>query len=699
LKAAYMLVLCEKLSVARDFAEALGCGGKRGYYQNDKVTITYCVGHLFELAKPECYDPSYKTWDVTKLPIIPETFRYKSIPDIASQTDVVLSLLRNYAHDDMVVATDAGREGELIARIVFKEAGITDISRVRRFWVSEALTKEVIRKGLETAKPWLDYNRIALEGVVRQQADWLIGINLTRYMTCGNNTLFSVGRVQTALLNAIAVRNSEVARFTPVPFSELEAEIQSSNGAVIKVWLVHPKTGKTAFFDNSEYLHTAQAACRGKAVDQVQATAAKEVRKPEKLLNITGLQKKAFKLYGYTPEKTLEIAQALYEKHKCLSYPRTPSRVMGDQNVDLFREKFRLLLARYPGYAQHCDESLITPGNRNIFNSTALEDHHALIPLAPLPDNASAQEKNVFEIVLRSFFIVCMPDYIYNKKHLVFHIGEYAFKSAINEVIQKGFKAALKEEAEGDKEEQEVGQFYEKSCAILKLEILHKKTSPQKEFSQDTLLAFMENPRNKEEAKLIGLGTPATRSAIIKNLFDRGYIREDKKKIYAAGKGLFLLKQLQKDEKLGRIADVGETSAWERQLQENPGEFKKSIIEYLRSCIKQGDREHYVEDDLGRCPFCGNPMREAQKNYYCTGYKQVPPCMLSIWKEVAGARVSTADIKLLVSGKPTGIKKCTSKNGKRFSANFVLEKDGKLAFRFPEDKPRYPPKARTGKEQ
>jgi DNA topoisomerase-3 len=245
--------------------------------------------------------------------------------------------------------------------------------------VSEALTKEVIRKGLETAKPWEDYNRIALEGAARQQADWLIGINLTRYMTSGNNTLFSVGRVQTALLNAIALRNNEVTWFVPVPFSELEAVIQSSNGTVIKAWLNNPQTCKTAFFDNAEYLHATQAACRGKAIDHVEVTSTREVRKPEKLLNLTALQKKAFRLRGYTSEKTLEIAQTLYEKYKCLSYPKTPSRVMGDQNVDLFREKFRLLSSRYPGYAQYGDESLITLENRNIFNSAALEDHHALI--------------------------------------------------------------------------------------------------------------------------------------------------------------------------------------------------------------------------------------------------------------------------------------------------------------------------------
>jgi DNA topoisomerase-3 len=532
--------------------------------------------------------------------------------------------------------------------------------------------------------------------MVRQQADWLVGINLTRYMTSGNNTLFSVGRVQTALLNVIAARNREVARFTPGPFSELEAAIQSSNGTVIKAWLVNPKTGKTAFFDSPEYLHAAQTSCRGKAVDHVQVTSTREARKPEKLLNITGLQKKAFKLHGYTPEKTLEIAQVLYEKHKCLSYPRTPSRVMGDGNVDLFREKFRLLSARYPDYARYCDKSLIAPGNRNIFNSAALEDHHALIPLAPLGDSASTQEKNVFDIVLRSFFAVCMPDYIYNKKHLAFHTGDYTFRSVINEVLQRGFKAALKEEPE-DGEGQEVSRFDEKSCAVLKLEIMNKKTSPQKEFSQDTLLAFMENPRNKEEVKLVGLGTPATRAGIIRNLFDRGYIREERKKLYAADKGLFLLKQLQKDEKLGRIADVGETTAWERQLQENPGEFKKSVIEYLRSCIKPGERERYVNEGLGICPLCGKPVTEGKKNYYCAGYKQVPPCTFLIWKEIAGARVSAVDVRLLLSGKPARVKKCISKSGKQFSAVFVLEQDGKLGFRFPEGKPDSPPKGKTGK--
>jgi DNA topoisomerase-3 len=291
-----------------------------------------------------------------------------------------------------------------------------------------------------------------------------------------------------------------------------------------------------------------------------------------------------------------------------------------------------------------------------------------------------------------------MGDYIYNKKRLVFRVGDYMFRSIVNEVIQKGFKADLNEKLEREGE-QEVGQFDEKSCIIQKLEILNRKTSPQKEFSQDTLLAFMENPRNKDDVKLVGLGTPATRSGIIKGLFDRGYVREDKKKLYATDKGLFLLRQLRKDETLGRIADVGETTAWEKQLQEDPGKFKRFIIEYLRSCINQNEREQYVKEGPGLCPFCGNPLREGQKNYYCMGYNQAPPCRFFVRKEIAGAKVSLEDIQLLVSGKPTSIKKCTSKNGKQFTAVFILEKDGKLAFRFPEKNLRHPPKTRTGKEQ
>jgi DNA topoisomerase-3 len=428
-----MLILCEKPSVAKDFAGVLGCEAKKGYYQKNGTVITYAVGHLFRLCDPEAYNPAYKTWDAAFLPIIPSSFRYEKIEKLSSQIEIIKLLLENNTHDTIIVATDAGREGELIARIILSESGVTDVSRIKRFWVSEALTKEVILKGLREAKPLSAYNAISNEGFARQRADWLIGINLTRLMSAGNSTLFSVGRVQTAVLNAVALRNAETANFIPVPFVELEASLQSSNGTVIKAWLINPKNEKTAFFEDREYVSAARDYCKNNPVSRFQSHVTKETAKPPKLLNITGLQKAAYRLHGYSPEKTLETAQSLYEKHKCLSYPRTPSRVMGNQNVDLFREIYRFLSGCYPHYARLCDESVIAEGNKNIFNSAALEDHHALIPLRQLPENADTLERNIYDIVLKSFFTVCMNDYIYNKKRLLFHIGGYVLQTQVSQ--------------------------------------------------------------------------------------------------------------------------------------------------------------------------------------------------------------------------------------------------------------------------
>jgi DNA topoisomerase-3 len=681
-----VLVLCEKPSVAGDFADALGCEKRKGYYQNRDTVITYCVGHLFELCKPESYNPAYKTWDDDHLPIIPPVFRYERIPGVSFQTDTVLSLLKKHAQDEIVIATDAGREGELIARIALAESGIADFSRIKRFWVSEAHTPEVIQKGLREAKPLSFYDGISREGFARQRADWLVGINLTRYMTIRNKTLFSVGRVQTAVLNAIAMRNEETAHFVPVPFVELEAVLRSSNGTMIKAWLINPETEKTGFANDRDYVRDALEQCRIHDITHYQSRVTRETRRPEKLLDITGLQKAAYKRFAYTPEKTLELAQSLYEKYKCLSYPRTPSRVMGDQNVELFREKFKLLSKKYPVYARFADESLIRVENKNIFNSAALEDHHALIPLNVLPEDAALAERKVYEIVLASFFTVCMKDYIYNKKGLIFHVGNYMFRSQVNEVIQRGFKKSVVEKKEPDENVQDVEQFDEKTCKLIKTEILQKETRPKKEFSFDTLLGFMENPRDEEGVKLAGLGTPATRAAIIKTLFDREYLREEKKKLYATEKGLFLINQLKCHDELQKIADAAQTTEWEKQLRADPDGFEEAVVTWLRSCVQKTGKAVYRKEPIGVCPMCGKPVTEHAKSYCCTAYASNPPCHFAIWKEIAGAKISMRDAALLLASKPTPVKKCISKSGKQFSASLVIGADGKTAFTFQDTK-------------
>ncbi|MDR2095364.1 MAG: DNA topoisomerase [Treponema sp.] len=684
-----MLILCEKPSVAKDFAAALGAAGKKGYYEGNGTVITYCVGHLYELWSPERYDPKYKKWSLADLPIIPDPFKYQVQEGVKEQAECVRKLLAAHAQDEVLIATDAGREGELIARIVLQEAGIADFSRFRRFWVSEALTPAVIKEGIRNAKPLAEYDHLAAGGFARQHADWLVGMNLTRLMSIGNPPPpFSVGRVQTAVLAAIAARDAEIRNFVKTPYKELEARIRSQDQVIVTALLENPATGKSPFVAGDEAaLRTvhetyapALAENRFPPIDTAEVKSEQKTQKPEKLLNITALQKTAYKRFGYKPDDTLNIAQELYETRKCLSYPRTPSRVMGDNNVDLFLEKFERLQSTSP-LSTLCDVSLIAPDNKHIFNSAQLEDHHALIPLGPLPEGVSEKERNVYGIVLESFFMVCMPDFIYTEKSLRFHLGTAVFTATIRENTRRGWKEAVQADRDED-EGPDVPPFNEEGCILTALTIRDKTTEPKKPYSLDTLLAFMEHPREEGEGKLAGLGTPATRADSIKTLFTREYVVETKKKLSVSPRGLFLLEQLGKDEYLKKMADITQTTEWEQRLADNPGVFKKEITEYIRSCNKtDAARAVFRKEPLGTCPLCGRPVVETKIGYGCSGYREDPKCPFVIWKTVAGAAITPDDAKLLLSGQKTKPKKCIKKDGTPFETAFALE-GGKVIFQF-----------------
>jgi DNA topoisomerase-3 len=248
-------------------------------------------------------------------------------------------------------------------------------------------------------------------------------------MSIGNPELFSVGRVQTAILNVIAVRNYNVAHFVPTPYYELEIVLKDIKSNSIKALLINPETNNTAFTVEKGYITEALQYAKENTKVECSLEIKQRKEKPEKLLNITGLQKKAYKKYGYTPEYTLSLAQKLYEEYKCLSYPRTPSRVMGDNNVELFREKYNLLKSKYSGISKYCDNGLIKKENTHIFNSKELEDHHALIPLADIPERANEAEKNIFDIIINSFFTVCMLDCIFTENILTIKNGNYRYRA------------------------------------------------------------------------------------------------------------------------------------------------------------------------------------------------------------------------------------------------------------------------------
>lgn len=695
-----MLILAEKPSVAKAFASALNAPRDGdGFYQNkhDNIIITNCVGHLYELAKPQDYDDRYRKWSLDNLPIMPDRFTYLASESTKKQTALVTRLLRECAREKIVIATDADREGEVIARIVLQEAGIRDTSNCWRFWVSEALTTDVIRKGMGELRPWSEYDALAAQGFARQRADWLVGMNFSPYVTLvsGNSDTFSVGRVQTAILAAVAQRNNEVRNFVAEPYWEGTARLVDGNGNRHDALLVNPDTDRTVFNSEGGYLAEAKSFADGDRKITVTADIKRKSMSPPRLLSLTQLQKIAARDFGFSAARTLELAQRLYEEYKCMSYPRTPSSVMGDDDVPLFSKIFGRL--RDDPHARDifggadvsalCDESLISATNRHIFNSKKLDSHHALIPLEPFPSDGGADERRIYDTVTRHFFLACMPACVYDEKKISVMNGKYLYRTTVSTVVSPGWKAASAGTGDDDKDN-ELTVFDETSANMEGCDIVKKFTKPKKEFTEATLLAFMENPTGQDgEGKLAGLGTPATRGSILKKLEDMRYVERQGKKFMATQKGFFLLKLLFRNELTSQIAKIGQTTKWEQQLADSPAEFERSIRDYVRQCVsvKTDSSETYQKEGIGKCPLCGRQVYESAKNFYCSGYKAEPKCQLTIWKSVSGAAVSASDAKTLLGGGKTGVKKMKNREGKEFQARLQLV-EGAVKFVFDETK-------------
>lgn len=670
------MILTEKPSVAQSFGTALSIPfiKDEGYYSDGNIEITNCVGHLYELAKPEEYDESYKHWSFENLPIIPEKYLYKQNEDTAKQIKKVSFLLRKHSHDKIVIATDADREGEVIARIVFKESGLHDTTACYRFWVSEALTPEVIKKGMAHLKPWSKYNDLAKRGFARQHADWLVGMNLTPYETLltGHKVTLPVGRVQTAVLAAIAQRNNEVKNFVPTPYYQCIARLRDNNGNKADAYLINPETNKLFFPQINHFINEAHNYSETNKTISVKTETKQKTLNPPKLLSLTELQKIAAKNFDYSSSRTLELAQSLYEKHKCLSYPRTPSSVLGDDDVALFKEKFDLLKTHCP-IAKYSNESLIHKDNKHIFDSKKLDSHHALIPLDVLPNDASQAEKNIYSIVLNRFFMSCMDICIYDEKTLLVKNGDFNYKAVIKTIVKEGWKQAEKELAPNGakKEEAEDLQFFdEKTCILKNTEIIQKMTTPKKEFTETSLLSFMENPTMEDsDEKLVGLGTPATRGNILSKLEEYNYVVKQSKKYYATEKAFFLLKLLFKNPFTAKIASIGQTTQWEKDLETSPEHFEKNIVNYITECVRtHPEIEVYEKKGIGKCPLCDSRVFEGQKSYFCEHINKEPKCNFIIYKNTFGSNLTTKDAELLLQGKQTDIKTCKGKSGKSYKA-------------------------------
>jgi DNA topoisomerase-3 len=693
-----MLILTEKPSVAAAFAAALDAPRKGPAWENQDYCVVSALGHLLENYAPEDYDPALKKWSLQTLPVIPDAVLFKPVEKTAARLADVKACFDRRGNEPFLLATDAEREGELIGAEILQYAGFSNYENAKRFWVSEALTPEVILAGIKNARPLADYAPYREQGFARQEADWLAGMNLTRLVSLHAGRLFTFGRVQTAVLAAVYDREKDIASFSKEKYFEVKAVLGAD--APFSVKLLNPDNPEfpARFPENSPVPGEIEKLKEAQTGTVTEIKKEKKTVHPPQLFNLTALQKEAFNAFSYTPEQTLDTAQSLYEKHKCLSYPRTPSRVMGDENVALVRAVFEKLKKHSPDMAAGADESLLSKDNRRAFNSAALQDHHALIPLDILPPDATEQEANVYNLVLKRFFTLFMPDFIYNAVKILVTIAGRLFAGSGVEPLQQGWKTGPG--ADGGDDDDAPPEIFsgleEKEYPLRSIAAEEKFTEPKKRYTLSSLLSLMENPRGEDGSRLAGLGTPATRGGILKKLFDRKYLSQKGKSVLIEPDGTFLVENVRKNETLARFISIPETTRWEEELRADPRAFVAGIKDFVRRAVKTASMERYQAEKtfLGKCPLCGGGVCEGKKSYYCSNYKPRDAknggngkdgCNFAIWKETAGAPVTPDDARLLLSGKPTKAKKCKSRAGKEFSASFIL-KNGKVEFRFQERK-------------
>ena len=686
-----MIILTEKPSVAKDFAKALSCNFVDGVYKNLTTVITNCIGHLFKEEPPAHYSSTY--------PVIPTHWDYCLPEDnnLAKHAKFVTAQLKAHANDIIVIATDADREGEIIARECLQQAGIKDFSKIKRFWVSQALTPDVIQEGLRQAKPLSDYNRLAEQGFARQHADWLVGMNFCSYISNAARTKLTVGRVQTAILSAIEQRCNAIKNFQSEKYYEYYGYFNTENSNSKIRGIYFEPENNTAFKDTqrTEKLKI----CVGQPVKLTDSKVEKKITNPPQLYNLNAVQKEAFKFYGFSAEVTLHIIQSLYEELKCVSYPRTPSRVMGSGNVELCQKVADELTGKY-NLQKLRTQMNISLSNKRCFNDSKLEAHHALIPLKALPESATTEQRNVYNLILVRFFMAFLPEEQYEKQTFICEVCGNKFRITGKKIIESGWKAdelnsafselnLKKTQSQTDKDSEEEIQTLDNinwSALILSdIEMKEKWTKPPAYFNEASILTFMENPKAEKTSedstkKLIGLGTAATRHTFIPLLMRRGYITLDKKNFMCTNLGSVLLKAV-RNSTIEPLADISTTTDWEERLDQDPIQYLEDIKSFVRDAVAHEVQISLPATSSGiACPICGKEVRKGKKNWYCTGYKE--GCKFTIWETVAGTKLSDKDISSLCSGKKTGIKHCSSKTGKTFDCYFILDSDKNIKFEF-----------------
>lgn len=679
-------IIAEKPSVARDIARIVGANSKQeGYLEGNGYLVTWAMGHLITLAMPEAY--GFSAYKAEDLPIRPNPFQlivrqvrkekeFVSDPAALKQLKVIRSCFDKA--NRIIVATDAGREGELIFRYIYQYLNCR--KPFDRLWIS-SLTDKAIREGLANLKPGSHYDTLYYSAKARSEADWLVGINASRALSIARRGGYSLGRVQTPTLAMVCRRYIENRAFSSVPYWKLSALMEKEGVSLKAIGITD--------YESEASAQTAFAALRSQSRLKV-GSVAKQVghTAPPLLYDLTALQKEANRRHGFSADKTLSIAQSLYEK-KITTYPRTGSRYISE---DVFEE--------VPALLRKIGETLPTPLNRHSVDNDKITDHHAIIPTGETPSGLSADEVTVYQMVVTRFVEAFSPDSEEERMQVRFTDGTNAFTWKACRQISLGWKAVQKNKATAsekkeDGDEQVLSSLpnltENEELPLLNAEITEHKTKPKPLYTEATLLSAMENAgkevedaESKKAMAECGIGTPATRANIIETLILRDYIRRDRKSILPTEKGLAVY-EIVKDK---RIANAEMTGSWELTLaaieagQMPPEKFAQGINSYVGNICEEllslaPEQKSYP---TCRCPKCGN---ESVGIYAKIAKCRHEGCDFHVFREVCGTLLTEDNIRDLLTTKRTPVLKgLTSKAGKKFNARLVLNEDNATSFEF-----------------
>ena len=685
-------IIAEKPSVARDIARIVGATSKQdGYMEGCGYLVTWAMGHLIALAMPEAY--GFSAYKAEDLPIRPNPFQlvvrqarrdkeYVSDSAALKQLKVICSCFDKADH--IIVATDAGREGELIFRYIYQ---YLDCKKpFERLWIS-SLTDKAIREGLSNLKPGRHYDNLYHSAKARSEADWLVGINASRALSIARRGGYSLGRVQTPTLAMVCRRYIENRDFSSVPYWKLSALMEKEGVSLKAIGITD--------YESKASAQTALTTLRSQSRLKVESVARKVAGTPPPLLyDLTALQKDANRRHGFSADKTLSIAQSLYEK-KITTYPRTGSRYISE---DIFEEVSVLL--------RKIGETLPTPLNRHSVDNTKITDHHAIIPTGETPLGLSADETTIYQMVVNRFIEAFSPNSEEERMQVRFTDGTNTFTWKACRQISLGWKAVQKNKATETEEKEDGDEQVLPSLpnltegevlSLVNANITEHKTKPKPLYTEATLLSAMENAgkevedaESKKAMAECGIGTPATRANIIETLILRDYIRRDKKAIIPTEKGQAVY-EIVKDKK---IANAEMTGSWELALTAieagmmPSNKFSQGINSYVGTICEEllslsSEQKSYP---VYRCPKCG---QQSVGIYAKVAKCRHETCGFHVFREVCGIHLSEDNIRdLISSGRTPILKGLTSKAGKKFNARLVLKDDYTTTFEFEQNKKR-----------